>query len=563
MKHSEEGRSSKYIQVTQLQFYAYRLAVRSDFSILHHSGKLFQQYIVDAYSKSERSRLNYSPNNKKTLRIEHYEGLLNALNSRALNQGDRTGKLIILPSAFQGSPRHMHQNYQDAMAMVRKFSRRDLFVTFTCNPIWVDILNVLEGKQHPEARLDIVVRVFKMKLTELLDVIIKRNLFGRVVSYIYAIEFQKRGLPHAHILLTLDTYSKIHTKDDIDKYSMCNFKSKSLCMKEGLSTKQYPKEFREKTEENINGYPSYKRKCTESVRVGRYHLDNRCVVHYNPWLYKQFRAHINVEVCVSIKSVKYLYKCVYKGHDAASIRFENENTLDHDEILSFLDGRYVSAPEAMWRLNEFNLLEKYHTVVRLAVHLTDQQAIVYQDGQEEEAVARAATRQTPLTAWFELDKNYQDSPNYLYTDISHYYTFNKSAIKCQKRQKGGEQVIGRMPVVNIQDSERYYLRLLLLRKLGAVSFYDLKLLMELCAILFSRYDKYKDYLKESNIGTTLNESIQTRALFQIRLFFASICGFGEVKGIPKLWFRYKDVLSEDFVRQYSEDSGPKYALAEI
>ncbi|GBN05993.1 hypothetical protein AVEN_255995-1 [Araneus ventricosus] len=541
MKHSEEGRSSKYIQVTQLQFYAYRLAVRSDFSILHHSGKLFQQYIVDAYSKSERSRLNYSPNNKKTLRIEHYEGLLNALNSRALNQGDRTGKLIILPSAFQGSPRHMHQNYQDAMAMVRKFSRCDLFVTFTCNLIWVDILNVLEGKQHPEARLDIVVRVFKMKLTELLDDIIKRNLFGRVVSYIYEVEFKKRGLPHAHILLTLDTYSKIHTKDDIDKYvstelpdpiadptlfqiitrcmihSPCvNLNPKSLCMKEGLSTKQYPKEFREKTEENINGYPTYQRKCTESVRDGRHYLDNRWVVHYNPWLSKKFSAHINVEVCASIKSVKYLYKCVYKGHDAASIRFENENALDHDEILSFLDGRYVSAPEAMWRLNEFNLLEKYHTVVRLAVYLPDQQAILYQDGQEEEAVARAATRQTTLTAWFELNKNDQDSPNYLYTDISHYYTFNKSAIKCQKRQNGGEQVILRMPVVNIQDSERYYLRLLLLRKLGA-----------------------------------------------IRLFFASIYGFGEVKGIPKLWFRYKDVISEDFVRQYSEDSGPKYALAEI
>ncbi|GBM91219.1 hypothetical protein AVEN_211510-1 [Araneus ventricosus] len=39
-------------------------------------------------------------------------------------------------------------------------------------------------------------------------------------------------------------------------------------------------------------------------------------------------------------------------------------------------------------------------------------------------------------------------------------------MKWQKRQRGGEQVIGRMPVVNIQDSERYYLRLLLLRKLG-------------------------------------------------------------------------------------------------
>ncbi|GBN22120.1 hypothetical protein AVEN_26077-1 [Araneus ventricosus] len=72
--------------------------------------------------------------------------------------------------------------------------------------------------QRPEDRADIVVCVFKMKLTELLDEIIKRNLFGRVISYIYVIEFQRRGLPHAHIPLTLDTYSKIRTKDDIDKY---------------------------------------------------------------------------------------------------------------------------------------------------------------------------------------------------------------------------------------------------------------------------------------------------------------------------------------------------------
>ncbi|GBN96542.1 RNA-directed DNA polymerase from mobile element jockey [Araneus ventricosus] len=61
---------------------------------------------------------------------------------------------------------------------------------------------------------------------------------------------------------------------------------------------------------------------------------------------------------------------------------------------------------------------------------------------------------------------------------------------------------------------------------------------------------------------TLNEAIQ-RAPFQLRLLFATICGFGEVKDIPEQWFRYKDALSEDFVRQYSEDSGPQYALAEI
>ncbi|GBO22922.1 hypothetical protein AVEN_119395-1 [Araneus ventricosus] len=64
-KYSEEGRSSKYTRVTHLQFCAYRLAVRSDFSILHHSEKLFQQYIIDPYLKTEGSRLDYLRNNEK------------------------------------------------------------------------------------------------------------------------------------------------------------------------------------------------------------------------------------------------------------------------------------------------------------------------------------------------------------------------------------------------------------------------------------------------------------------------------------------------------------------
>ncbi|GBN56469.1 hypothetical protein AVEN_254176-1 [Araneus ventricosus] len=91
----------------------------------------------------------------------------------------------------------------------------------------------------------------------------------------------------------------------------------------------------------------------------------------------QFNAHINVEVCASVKSVKYLYKYVYKGDDAASVRFQsNDGLLNNDEILTFLDGRYVSAPEAMWRLNEFFLSEKSHVILRLAVHLPNQQKVV-------------------------------------------------------------------------------------------------------------------------------------------------------------------------------------------
>ncbi|GBN68961.1 hypothetical protein AVEN_47222-1 [Araneus ventricosus] len=276
MEHVEERRTAKRTRVTQLQYYAYRLSQRNGFSILHNSGKLFQQYIVDAYVKTEGSRLHFLRQYQEDLRIELYRGLLDPLECRAHNENIRTEKLIILPSSFQGSPRHMQQNYQDAMAMVRKFGKPDIFLTFTCNPSWSEILNSMEGVQRPEDRPDII-----------------------------------RGLPHAHILLTLDSESKIRTKHDIDKFvsaelpdpctdlrlfqivtkcmvhgSCGTININSPCMRDGQCCKSFPKQFKDDTEENVNGYPIYRRRATEPAQVGKYSIDNRWVVPYNPWLLK-------------------------------------------------------------------------------------------------------------------------------------------------------------------------------------------------------------------------------------------------------------------------------------
>ena len=54
-------------------FYVYLHAVRHGFSLLHASGKLFQQCIVDAYVKTKGSRLNYLGQNQKDLRVEFYQ----------------------------------------------------------------------------------------------------------------------------------------------------------------------------------------------------------------------------------------------------------------------------------------------------------------------------------------------------------------------------------------------------------------------------------------------------------------------------------------------------------
>src|SRR5437879_11052764 len=111
--------------------------------------------------------------------------------------------MSILPSSFKGGPREMWQLYQDAMAIVRYCGKPDLFITMTCNPLWPEITaNLLPG-QSAQDRPDLVSRVFKLKLNELLLDLTKRNFFGRTVASIYVIEFQKRSLPHAHILIKI------------------------------------------------------------------------------------------------------------------------------------------------------------------------------------------------------------------------------------------------------------------------------------------------------------------------------------------------------------------------
>ena len=115
----------------------------------------------------------------------------------------RIGRRIVLPATFIGSPRYMQKLFHDSMVLVRVLGKPDLFVTMTCNPNWSEIIDELEPGQSPPDRPDIVVRVFDLKLKAMMDEITKKNVFGETTAFCYTIEFQKRGLPHAHILLWL------------------------------------------------------------------------------------------------------------------------------------------------------------------------------------------------------------------------------------------------------------------------------------------------------------------------------------------------------------------------
>jgi len=69
------------------------------------------------------------------------------------------GKRVILPSTFIGGPRFMAQLYQDAMALVRRFGKPDLFITFTCNPAWDKITReLLQGQTANDNRPNLSAR---------------------------------------------------------------------------------------------------------------------------------------------------------------------------------------------------------------------------------------------------------------------------------------------------------------------------------------------------------------------------------------------------------------------
>jgi hypothetical protein len=224
-------------------------------------------------------------------------------------------------------------NYHDSMALVSEFvcalrygsqfrkGVPDMFFTMTCNPAWKEILDELLPGQTANDRPDLVARVFALKLASFIEWATKSMVFGVVTAHTYVIEFQKRGLPHAHILVWLREDCKVRTIEDVDNLVCAEIpdpevsarrwtprylqtspelhriiaqcmahgpcgpeypEADSPCMKEGVCTKKYPREFTDTTSLGRNGYALYRRRDNGRVmkvkRKGKeYRVDNRFV----------------------------------------------------------------------------------------------------------------------------------------------------------------------------------------------------------------------------------------------------------------------------------------------
>ncbi|KAL0345938.1 UNVERIFIED_CONTAM: hypothetical protein Sradi_4425100 [Sesamum radiatum] len=468
------------------------------------------------------------------------------------------------------------------MAIVQKFGKSDIFLTMTCNPSWEEIKRELLPGQTTQDRPDLLTRIFRAKCEELKEDIFHRGILGKVVAHVHVIEFQKRGLPHVHMLVIFDEDDKLNNPDDyycivraeIPKqneepelyaavikhmiHGPCgHIKPNAPCMKNGRCKKGYPKQFVECFMQGNDSYPIYQRRNdNRSIALdndGEVVVDNSWVVPYNSWLLLKYDCHINVEVCSSIKSVKYMYKYVYKGPDC--VVFEIRPGPNYDEINQYVDGRWICAPEALWRIFKFSMSRIYPSVIRLQIHLPNRQQVQFYSYQSiSDVLADERNSRTMLTEFFKIYSEGQEPNKYLYKDFPNYYRWFSSQRIWVKRRTT-QKVIGRVYAVSPNEGERFYLRVMPNHIKGPKSFDDLLTVDGVHYLTFKQAAEKRGLLQEDNsIRECLVETRSFRTPSALRRLFATILLYCEPSGVRNLWEENYSYMIEDYPSSSSSSS---------
>ncbi|KAL7137773.1 hypothetical protein ABFS83_10G115500 [Erythranthe nasuta] len=492
LRESSFADNRKQRKVSMREFFAYLIQKRhGEHSLLLHSKKLFQQFCVDGFSMVESQRLNFIRFNQDQLRVDMYKG------------------------SFTAGPRYMFNNFVDAVQICNWIGFPALFITITCNP---------NTNLRPEDRPDILCRVFKMKLDSMMTEIKKGRIFGRIRAYVCTIEFQKRGLPHAHILLWLHNDDKPKNPEEIDRiicaeildeendrkmyllvgkymiHGPCGQANlKSPCTKDRVCTKRFPKPFVQRTELDVDGFTVYRR----------------------------------MEDGITVTKKKTTLDNGFAGHDRVTSAFYETRNTDggaeiRDELKMYCDCRYLSACEAMWRLFNFDIHYRDPSVVRLSFHLPDHQPIVFNENQSLQSVLdRPSAKETMFLAWFEANKNYPHAMDLRYGDFPQQLVYKEDSRTWAPRKKGFS--IGRIANVPPGKGEDYYLRLLLNIQRGCTCYEDIRKVFDIvyptfrdaCYVLGLLDDdkEYIDAIKEVNIWASGN---YIRRLFAVMLLSNSL-----------------------------------------
>ena len=346
---------------------------------------------------------------------------------------------ILLGAGVDGSPRSKMQGLNDALAINALIGPPDYFLTMTGNPHWREIEEGLMSDFHetkPAHRPDLIHRVFNLKKKAMVQDI-ENGALGTFEAGVHVIEYQKRGLPHCHMLVWVANDCKPRTAGNLDlivnaqlpdpdtqpeiynmvsdmcMHNRCDKLHSAKCLVTGKDGKRkckgsFPKNFREVSGADATGMfaapkrPDNKRlsKATDAEWAkARQHggpeavpysaRDNRFVVPHNIDLCWRYDAHVNVEPVHSARAIQYLFKYFFKDEAKANVsatlateqmmgsKAKQDKDEQRNEPLDFLNARYMGAIEAVGVIIHTRMITILPTVIPLHVHLEDEQRVYF------------------------------------------------------------------------------------------------------------------------------------------------------------------------------------------
>lgn len=586
--HGEKGWSlSDDGGITVQQHYQRLLQVRPTLEHpIESFGKLSHEYYVDMYAKTVKRRLDYIRTHQVELRASLYESVQDYTFSHDQSDSlEHQGRsVVILPGTVTGTPRWYRSLYLDGMNMVNDLGATTALITMTCNPRWKEILDNLNPGEQPQDRPDLLVRVFRMKSQELLDDIIKHHVIGHCIGILAANEFQKKGLPHIHVLVILNSIDRPRNGTDCDRIACAEIPdrdahprlhsivvrhmlhgpcSRRYCLDDkGVCSKGYRMSFREETEFDGLTRVKWRRPDNGSFYETRgFRFDNRDVVPYNPYLLLKYDCHINVEVTSSkIGSIRYLFGYLLKGEDKAAIKVLQKEWIDQgilnatDEVAMYRSGKYAGSTEALWRIFEYPIIITHPSTIRLPVHLPNRQVLFDPRRQRREGESIPEPKKTKLESFFECMQVGNTTESIFYRDAPKFFVWDNDTLEWHIRQRlpDSGRILSRLQHCSVKQGERYYLRLLLNHVPNPTSFDYLKTVDGILYPSFQEACSKRGLLdNDQQWYDTLNEAALYYNSKKVREIFAYILVYGEPSNPRALW--ESNIRNTNFINDFIHD----------
>jgi len=348
-------------------------------------GRLAEQFVLDTWARVDQMNVAFMMSDGVQRRLRDY--------ARACGRSFGPDK-VFLPSSEPGSYAYQRRFFHDVMHISKVRGASHLFITFTCNPNWPEVVALLGGHKpdfSSESHQALLARVFVFKRKQFIQRLMSDDYLFRghrgTVWIVYSTEWQKGDLPHAHIAcrLNIDTAiqpmatlmdqlglmekiisAKMPSRDEPHYHQVVAFMQHpdvcKSCLKhfkgcapgEKRCRFRFPKPVNEHARVDMKGFPVYARGPSD-VRI----------VPHNPRSLEEFNCHINFEFTFLSMHFAYLYSYLCKGVDRGGFRISDQV----NEISAHRKARFLSPAEVVYKTLGFNVNFRDPPVVVCPIHL--------------------------------------------------------------------------------------------------------------------------------------------------------------------------------------------------